>query len=90
MTNDREGGGGWDLVLGGFIPGGGGGFDPTLQKQGGFIPGGGFVPGGIWSYALYIYTITSYCIIIIYKYNSFLLQFFGFLSIQVTYVSCMH
>ena len=31
-----------DLVLGGFIPGGGGGgFDPTLPKQGRFIPGGG-------------------------------------------------
>ena len=32
---------------GGIYSGGGGGFDPTLQKQGGFIPGGGgFVPGG--------------------------------------------
>ena len=41
MTNDRRRG---DLVLGGIYSGGGGrggGFDPTLQKQGGFIPGGG-------------------------------------------------
>ena len=40
-----------DFEKGGFVPGGdlfrgGGGFDPTLQKQGGFIPWGDLFRGG--------------------------------------------